>query len=324
VASDAWLEPLRGSRILVTGGAGFLGSHLVRRLSAAGIPCTALVHAGPTPAPGGPHGAVAWVRRDLTVSQEVDALVAKVRPEIVFHLAAVVGGERSLDFADRVLRVNLVATHDLLRALGGPQPDVAGGVRRIVLVGSGEEYGRQESLPCTEELPARPVSPYSASKAATTQFALLYQRLFGLPVVVLRPFVVYGPGQRPGMMLPSLLRALVAGREFPLTAGEQTRDFVHVDDVIDCLLAAAGAGGVEGEIFNVCSGEERSIREVAEIAARLAGVDAAILRFGAVPYRDNEVWRLVGSNEKAGSILGWSPRVGLEEGLLRTLDAYRR
>jgi UDP-glucose 4-epimerase len=316
VTPEQRLEQLRGRRILVTGGTGFIGGHLVQRLEQAGIAFTGVTHE--TPPPGAGPAGTRWVRLDLTDVSALEPVVFATQPEIVFHLAGVLGSERTLEFAERAVRGNFLLTHDLLTALGrSARP------QRIVLVGSGEEYGRQVKLPCSEDMPAHPVSPYSASKAAVTQFALLYHELFGLPVVVLRPFVVYGPRQQPGMLVPALMHALSRGMSFPMTAGEQTRDFVHVDDVVDALVAAAVAKDAAGEVFNVCSGEEHSIREVAEMVARLAGAGDDALRIGEVPYRQNEVWRVVGSNEKARAILGWGPRVGLEDGLRRTWDAYR-
>lgn len=309
------LERLRGRSVLITGGTGFIGGHLVRRLEKAGLSYTGVARATPAPDPASGRGR--WVRLDLANAAELESLVSSVQPEIVFHLAGVRGGERTLEFAERAVRGNFLASHHLLAALGrSARPDC------IVLMGSSEEYGRQESLPYTEELPARPVSPYSASKAAVTQFALLYHRLFDMPVVVLRPFIVYGPGQGSGMLIPSLMEALAHGEPFAMTAGEQTRDFVYVDDVIDAIVAASVADGAVGEVFNVCSGEEHRIRDVAEAAVRVAGGGDDALRIGALPYRQNEVWRLVGSNEKARKILDWSPQVGLEDGLRRTWDAY--
>jgi UDP-glucose 4-epimerase len=309
------LEQLRGRKILITGGAGFIGGHLVRRLDGAGVAYTGVVHETPASDPG--TGSGRWIQLDLANAAAVASCVSATQPDVVFHLAGVVGAERTLDFADRAVQGNFLASHHLLTALGrSARP------QRIVLMGSSEEYGRQESLPYTEDLPASPVSPYSASKAAVTQFALLYHHLFELPVVVLRPFVVYGPGQPAGMMIPALMHALARGEAFPMTPAEQTRDFVYIDDVVDALIAASVIDEAVGGVFNVCSGEEHRIRDVAEAAARLAGAADDALRIGALPYRQNEVWRLVGSNEKARSVLGWSPRVGLEDGLRRTWDAY--
>jgi UDP-glucose 4-epimerase len=314
MTAEQQLEALRGQKILVTGGAGFIGTHLIRRLEEAGIEYVCGSRVTPVPAGGGGR----WIPLDLGDGAAVDAAVAAEQPDVVFHLAGVLGSDRSLAFAERAVQGNFIASHNLLTALGRlAQP------QRIVLVGSSEEYGRQDSVPYTEDMSARPVSPYSASKAAVTQFALLYHQLHALPAVVLRPFVVYGPGQSPPMMVPALMHALARGEPFPMTAGEQTRDFVYVGDVVAALIAAAVAQDATGEVFNVCSGEERSIREVAELSVRVAGAADDTLRIGAVPYRQNEVWRLVGNNTKARSVLGWNPRVRLEDGLRLTWNACR-
>jgi nucleoside-diphosphate-sugar epimerase len=313
VTREQHLRALRGRRVLVTGATGFIGGRLIRRFEEAGVGYTAVHHG--SPAPMDSRGR--WLKLDLADAAETGSMVAGARPDVVFHLAGVRGAERSLAFAEHAFRENLLASHHLLVELGRRAR-----AHRIVIMGSSEEYGRQEKLPCTEDLPDAPVSPYSASKAAVTRFALLYHELFDMPVVVLRPFVVYGPGQGSGMLIPSLLEALGRGERFRMTPGEQTRDFIYVDDVVDAMIAASVADGAVGEIFNVCSGQERRIRDVAEVAARVAGTDGGSLDIGALQYRQNEVWRLVGSNEKARRILAWSPRVELEEGLRHCLTRY--
>jgi UDP-glucose 4-epimerase len=306
---------LKGKRVLLTGGTGFLGANLLRRLTSSGVhPVATYRDRPPLPA----DASVEWMKLDLAVAGAVRSLVGEVRPDVVFHLAAKLGSDRSYEFADEVVSVNLVGTHSLLSALGR----CCRNLERVVIVGTSEEYGRCERLPITEEQPARPVSPYSASKAAATQLATLYHTLFGCPVVILRPFIVYGPGQPPRMMIPELIRCALDGRDFEMTKGEQTRDFVYVDDVTECLVLAATASGVDGEIFNVCSGEERPIREVAELVLRLTGATVKLLP-GAKPYRENEVWRLAGSNLKSRTLLGWAPRTPLEEGLQKTIAYYR-
>ena len=312
--------------VLVTGAEGFLGRHVLRALADlrrtdtsrtdadTGVVAT---HLPAAPAPE-QHEA-AWLPLDVTDHEGIRTLLEHVQPDIIIHLAAAMGGARTYDFAERAFAVNTAATHQLMLTAGTTLPRL----RRLVLMGTAEEYGNAEHLPVTEEAPMQPVSPYSASKAAATQFAQLFHRLFQLPAVVLRPFIVYGPGQTPSMMLPQLFTHVVEEKEFPMTEGEQTRDFVHVDDVADAVLRAAVAPAAPGEIFNVCSGVERSIRSIAEEVVHIAG-GTAHLKPGALPYRQNEVMRLVGSSEKARRLLGWQPRIELREGLARTIDWYRQ
>jgi UDP-glucose 4-epimerase len=305
---------LAGRRVLVTGGSGFIGRHLIDRLAGDRVQLFATSR---TPVPSS-DAAVSWLALDLADTESIRTAVRAARPDVVFHLAARLGAERTLEFSETALRENVLGTHSFLAALHEQNP----AIDRIVVAGSGEEYGRCDTLPITEETPLRPVSPYSLSKAAASQLALTYASLFGMPVTVVRPFVVYGPEQSPAMMLPTLIRTLVSEGEFAMTAGAQTRDFVYVDDVVDGLLAAASSKHAVGEAFNLCSGEERSILDVAELAQSLAG--QGVLRAGAIPYRENEAWRLYGSNEKAERLLEWKPRTTLEHGLEKTIEWYRQ
>ncbi|HVT43066.1 MAG TPA: NAD(P)-dependent oxidoreductase [Thermoanaerobaculia bacterium] len=306
---------LTGKRVLVTGGSGFVGRHLVRSLSEAGAIVVATRH---RTTPGEAPPEVRWLPLAIGDPDSIRAAVAAARPEVVFHLAALLGADRSIAFAERALRANLLGTHNLFAVLLEQDEKV----ERIVVMGSSEEYGRSETLPIGEEQPLHPVSPYSLSKAAASQLALTYAALYGLPVTVLRPFIIYGPGQSPTMMLPSLIETLLEERDFAMTAGEQTRDFLYVDDLVAGLAAAAVEPAAAGEALNLCSGEERSIRDVAELAASMVGGGGRLLP-GALPYRGNEVWRLYGSNARARRLLEWSPHTSLHEGLKRTVEWYR-
>ncbi len=303
------------TRILITGASGFVGGHLLRALHAEDAKLFAIHAPGETPPA---NGQAEWYTMDLTRSGVPESLVRDLRPHIVVHLAAQLKAERNWNFAEESFEANLATTHNLMLALGRHAPDL----RRLVLMGSAEEYGNVASLPVTEDCPAHPVSPYSAAKAAATQLAQLYYELFRLPVTILRPFILYGPAQSASMMIPQLIASALRGEDFPMTGGEQTRDFVFVGDAVDCLLRAMHTAEANGRIFNVCTGVETSIRSVAECIMGIM-TPAMTLRIGALPYRRNEVWRLVGSFEAARRLLGWSPATDLDSGLRTTIEWYR-
>lgn len=315
------------ARVLVTGGAGFLGRYVIARLNEAGVRpvATRLPHETPPtsvyPAVGDPPAPLDadWRVLDLTDAEALRALLRDYDPHHILHLAARMSGERSYTYAGEAFRVNLTVTHELMCAAG----TLCSGLERLVLIGSAEEYGNAPVLPITEDEPTAPISPYSASKAAATQYAVLYHRLFGLPVTVLRPFIVYGPEQSTAMMLPQLIAMALRGEDFPMTPGEQTRDFIYVGDVADAVLRAAVTPAAVGEVFNICSGVERSILSLARQVLAVMESETRLL-VGAIPYRSNEAMRLVGNPDKAHRLLGWTPRIELAEGLRRTIASFRQ
>ncbi len=304
------------ARVLVTGASGFVGAHLLRALNAMDVKPVAVHQPGDTV----PRDVDAeWISCDLSKESAPETLVRDLHPHYVFHLAARLSAERSWSFAAESVSVNFEATHRLMLALGSHTPEL----RKLLLIGSAEEYGNSPSLPVKEDSPAHPVSPYSASKAAASMFALLYADLFSLPVTILRPFILYGPGQAATMMIPQLITSALRGDNFAMTLGEQTRDFVYIEDAVDCILRAAADSGANGQIFNICSGIERSIRSVAEHIMRIMRPEMELMP-GELPYRQNEVWRIVGSNEKVQRLLGWSPTTDMEAGLRKTIGWYRQ
>lgn len=308
-----------GRDVLVTGGAGFVGSRLAARLAGGGARVTVLDRPG-APVPGALAGRVAFRPADLTEPAGVAAALAGLEPAAVFHLAAWTGGRGRADDPEAwrlSLRVNLDGTLHLLFALlarGGPLP-------RVVRTGTMEEYG-DGPAPFREDQRERAVSPYSASVAAATQASHALAARNGLPLVTVRPSVIYGPGQDESFFLPSLVRACVEGREFAMTAGTQTTDYVHVDDVVEALLAAAANEAAAGGIVNAGSGREVAIREVAEKVAALAGTGAKLLP-GARPDRPGEAPRRFLDVAKAERVLGWRARTDLDEGLRGLLAAAR-
>jgi len=214
---------------------------------------------------------------------------------------------------EEVMRTNVLGTLNVLRLAA------ALGARRVVHAGSGHEYGVGRHL--REDAPLRPRSAYGASKAAAWLLASAFCRLQGLEVVGLRPFTVYGPADSPYGLVASVIAACLANAPLDLTEGRQSRDFVFVADAVDALVASAGPGA-DGEVLNVCTGVETSIREVVELIVDLAE-GAAQPRFGARPYSDDELWSSSGDPTRARELLGWEATTGLREGLAASVASYR-
>ena len=306
----------------MTGATGFIGSHLVRRLVREGAEVHCLVR------PGSNAERIADVavkcrtwRGDLRDADSLARAVAGARPEIVFHLAGVTAGRKPGNEFEQIhhaLEGNLKGTLNLLE-----------GVRRaglllgrFVATGGIEEYGSGPS-PYDEAQRESPVSPYSASQTATTHFCQMLQRRLHLPIVMVRPALVYGPAQSIDFFIPALIVRCLKGDDFEMTQGQQGRDLVYVEDLVDGYVRAALNPRAVAEVINLGSGVEVSIRDVAAMILRLTG-GVTRLKVGAVPGRPTEIAHLVLSNEKARRLLEWVPTTSLEEGLIRTITWYRQ
>jgi nucleoside-diphosphate-sugar epimerase len=280
--------------ILVTGAAGFIGSHVVDRLAAD-------------------------ERRDVRAVDRVDAdlATADLDPlldgvDVVIHLAARPGVRPSWDEFESYVADNVVGTERLLAAAGR-----AGTVERFVYASSSSVYGNATGYPTTEDALPAPVSPYGVTKLAGEHLC----RAFDVAVVVLRYFTVYGPRQRPDMAFHRMIAAALGdGPPFPLYGdGSQVRDFTYVDDVVTATLAAA-QDAVTGT-FNVAGGSSTSVAEVLDVVGRLTGTPVPVDRRPAQP---GDVRRTGGSTDRITAALGWRPTVDLETGLAEQIEWHRR
>jgi nucleoside-diphosphate-sugar epimerase len=306
------------SRYLVTGAAGFIGSHLVEALldlgdEVAGVDAftdyyprelkeanLARVEA---------RGGLEFRALDLAEA-DLTPLVAAV--DGVFHLAAQPGvrGSWGETFAIYV-RDNIVATQHLLEAS-------AHAGLRVVQASSSSVYGNAESYPTVEDASLRPVSPYGVTKLACEKLARAYYESFGLDIVSLRYFTVYGPGQRPDMAFARILSALLSDTPFHLFgSGEQSRDFTYVGDAIAATVAAM-KGTPSSPVYNVGGGSEATLSEVIAICERLAGKSLDLRR---EPVARGDVRRTAADTSLIRSDLDWSPQTGLADGLAAQLAA---
>lgn len=309
---------LSGARVLVTGATGFIGSHLTRRLVADG----AEVHALTSTASGTYPVRLVDVRDrvvlhsgDLTDRAALDVVVASARPDVVFHLGASTHVGRSWELVDECVQVNVQGTVNLLQALAEP------GYERFVYVGTSEIYGAVD-VPFREDGPVNPVSPYSVAKYAAERYCRMFVRAHGWPIVCLRPFNAYGPWQSPDRVVPEIIGRALRGEPLRMTQGRQTREFNHVEDLIEGFVRIAVADDVVGEIVNLGCGQETSMRELATMLLRMLG-DPVTAEYGALPDRPNEIWHMRSDSTKAEKLLGWTSTIPLDEGLRRTVDWYR-
>ncbi len=301
-------------KVLITGGAGFLGAALANRLAAYGHAVYALddLSAGDRAAL---DEAVLFTRGDVRDMPRLWSLLAEV--ELVYHLAARVSVQESILFPVEYNAVNTGGTVSLLSAARDA------GVRRVVLASSGTVYGQPERLPIAEGARPNPRNPYAVSKLAAEHYLRAVGDLYRFETVSLRVFNAYGPGQVAGPshppVIPSFLRQVRDGGSIVLhgaPAGAQTRDFVFVDDVVDALARAGQAGGISGRTLNIGSGVETSIADLVRAVERATGRVARVIES---PEHSGGVARMRADIGAAREALDWEPRVGLDEGLERTL-----
>lgn len=307
---DGWVATrgtgaLRNSTVLVTGAHGFIGLHLVKRL----VDLGAHVHCASRTTPASPAVGITSWQVDFADAVATDDLVRAVRPDVVFHLAGEASGSREVEAVPRTFASNLVSTVNVLTAATGV------GRPRIVLAGSMEQ-------PRPGEVRIGASSPYAVSKWASAAYARLFHDLWSLPTVVLRVAMVYGPGkQDERKLVPYVINCLLDGRAPELTSGSRRIDWVYIDDVVDAFLAASCAASVDGRTLDIGSGEPVDIRQTVSLLQQITGTDVPVL-FGALPDRKYDSARIADPSE-SDPLLGWGARVGLVEGLTRTVDWFR-
>jgi nucleoside-diphosphate-sugar epimerase len=299
---------------LVTGATGFIGQHLVRRLVAENVTTHCLVRTESLNAATWHRLAAGAHCHPLDSDSPADwrYTLDGIEAEVVFHLASP-GVIASSDSPELLIETNVGLIARLLAAVQ-QWP-----LQNVVHAGSFSEYAPSNEV-LTEDSPLLPATPYGASKVAAWTAGQTLAMLLGLPLINLRLFHVYGPGEASGRLIPHLHNQLFRRQPALLTAGQQVRDLVFIDDVIEALLAAASLPPATHPLaFNVCSGKPVTVRQIGEIVADQMRVPPALLRWGDLPYRPGEMMRAVGDNRRFVQATGWQPRVGLEEGVARSL-----
>jgi nucleoside-diphosphate-sugar epimerase len=300
--SDLANGEIKGARILVAGAGGFLGQHLVERLVREGAEVLAVSKRSQ----GKGGGRLQWFQADMRDRAAVRSIFSERSPEIVYQLCGRPDGGRDLSLVIPTLESDILTTANLLLA-AAEKP-----VRRFITTASLEEPMGGEA----------PTSPYAAAKMSSVAYARMFHRVYNVPVVILRPFMTYGPKQPGTKIVSYLIRCLLIGEVPKLSTGTRMVDWIYIDDVMDGFLTAAVAAGLEGETFDLGTGEMVSIREVANRLAVLTGSDVQPA-FGALPDRPFERERSA-DTYTTRIRLAWQPKVSLDDGLALTIDWWKK
>ncbi|WP_207590065.1 GDP-mannose 4,6-dehydratase [Halomontanus rarus] len=314
-------------RILVTGGAGFIGGNLAEAFVADGHDVVVLDNLDPYYDVGikehsieiaretadESDGSYEFVEGDVRDQELVTELVSQV--DIVYHQAAQAGVRTSVDNPRKPNDINVGGTLNVLDAARDHD-----GIRRVVLASSSSVYGKPEYLPYEEEHPKTPVSPYGVSKLAAEQYTRVYHEIYGLPTVSLRYFTVYGPRMRPNMAFSNFVSRCLNG-EPPVVYGDgtQTRDFTYTDDIVDVNRTLLDEDAADGEILNVGSTDNIDIRTLAEVVRD--EIDPSLgLEFAEQPTGDAQ--HTHADVSKANELLGYEPSTTIREGVSQFIDWY--
>ncbi len=314
--------------ILVTGGAGFIGANLVNFLIGKYpndriVVLDTLTYAGsienlPREMVHGQHPQMRFWYGNVCNAALVDTLVSEA--DIVIHLAAETHVTRSIFDSLLFFQTDVLGTQTIANAI----VKAAGRVKRFIHISSSEVYGTASGMAMSEDHPLNPMSPYASAKCGADRLVYSYWATYRIPAVIVRPFNNYGPMQHLEKVVPRFITSALLGEKLTVHGdGKAARDFVHVEDTcraIDLILQAP-SDVVDGETFNIASGEHRSIQDIASDVVTLMNYDPAQIQ--RIEDRPGQVVRHTGDWSKINRVLGWKPAIDWAEGLRRTAEWYR-
>ena len=306
-------------KVLVTGAEGFIGSHLTELLVEKGFEVKAFVRYNFKNDWG-------WLE-ESKYKNDIEIYTGDVRDydsvydamkgvDVVFHLAALIGIPYSYISPLAYIKTNTEGTYNILES--GRKLNL----KRIIITSTSEIYGTAQYVPIDEKHPYNPQSPYAASKAAADHLALSYYRSFGTPITIIRPFNTYGPRQSARAVIPTIISQILAGKkQIKLGNLSPTRDLNYVKDIANGFITVGLHENTIGDVYNLGSGQEISIGDLAQKIIELTGKKVEIIEDAQrIRPEKSEVERLLSNAEKAKKVTGWEPKYTLEEGLKETID----
>lgn len=305
----------KDKKVLITGASGFIGSHMVQRMVRENADVSILTR----------ETSDLWridevlkdiciYKVDLRDAELVDKYVKQVKPEYVFHMGAYGVDARQRGVLEAV-NTNIVGTINLLTS------SASAGCRKFINTGSCAEYGDKTEI-ISEDATLCPLSIYGSTKASAVIIAHQMAHDRDIDIITLRSFGVFGENEGSHKFFPYLILSALKNREVNLTLCEQYRDYCYIENIMDAFVLAAQNQSVRNELYNIGSGVVHKMKHFVDLVYSHMGV-AKKPNYGAVPYRENEMWRQQADVNKIKKELGWEPKIGLEEGVIRTIDWFR-
>jgi nucleoside-diphosphate-sugar epimerase len=300
-------------RYLVTGGTGFIGSYITNKLVSQNKDVYIFALSDKENWRIDEEEKVNILYGDISNFDRINSVVREINPTFIFHLAAYVNVDRDLSAIDKAIDINFRGTLNLLKALNEID------YKLLINTGTCEEYGIGE-VPFVEDQKEHPVSPYSFSKTTNTYLCELFANIYKMPIITVRPFLTYGPKQVSNMLIPQLIYSGINSKKLELTSGEQTRDFIFVEDVADAYIKFSENYKKikKHEIFNIGTGLELKIRDVVKIISSY--FPDTNFELGALNYRKGETMNFYSSSDKIKSLLQWEPNYNFKEGIKKTIS----
>ena len=311
-----------GKRVLLTGASGFIGSHVAEELVTCGASVRAFLHYNSRGEEGNLKYIASEIRREIEVVygdlMDPDAIKKAVRGTThVFHLGALIAIPYSYVHPFSFVQTNIVGTANILNAC------LEVGIERLITTSTSEVYGTAVTIPMDETHRLHPQSPYAASKASADHLVESYARSFDLQSVIVRPFNTFGPRQSTRAVIPTIVMQALRTGSIEIGSTSPSRDFNFVKDIARGFALAGAARGVNGEVFNLGTGEEHSIAEVIEMVSTILGAELLVTeRVDRMRPASSEVHRLIADSSKAALELGWSPQYTFREALEQTIEWY--
>jgi len=300
--------------IFITGGTGFIGSALVKKLVSQKLKIHLIIR---------PSSSIEKIKDcekkcifhsvDLIEKEKLSSIVKKINPDITFHLAAA-GVFYGLDSDQKIFDTNVWGAQSLMNSLEGTK------CKKIINTGTCFEYDGKESSPYSEEVQQRPQNWYGISKMTANRVIAMYADRMMINSITLRPFNIYGIGEDETRLISSIIHACLTGKQLRLTSGDQVRDYLYLDDLIEAyeLCIKYVPKKINSE-FNIGSGNAISLKKLGETIALLCNADSSLLQFGALPYRKNEMMYLVSQPSRAKKELKWEVKNDLKTGIKKLI-----